>query len=79
MKNLGVKIQGVRGGNPQYKEKVGYVTTFFPNNNNRISVDNFEGYGTHYKQREEALITIQIEGDLLFEGTKQELAEKLKK
>jgi hypothetical protein len=74
--NLDYKICGVRGGNPQYKANVGYVTTFV--DNMVITADAFEGYGRDYKQRKENLITISYNnGKPLFNGTVDELIAKL--
>lgn len=78
MKNLAVKTQGIKGGNPQYKENLGLVTTFIGHSEDFISVDNFEGQGDSYKKREMTEIKIVQNGTVLFQGDKYELFEKLK-
>lgn len=76
---IAVKTQGVKGGNIQYKEKIGYVTTFLSHAEDFITVDDFEGYGKNYKKRELTEIKIVQNGVVLFSGTKYELFEILKK
>ncbi len=78
MSNLSLKTQGIRGGAPQYKEKVGSITTFLRHSEDRIVIDDFSGSGNTYKKREQSLIEIYDNGKLLFTGTKQELFEILK-
>lgn len=77
MDNLAVKTQNKRGNTPQYKENLGYVTTFFPNEK-LITVDNYKSQGDTYEKREEPQITIQDKGKVHFVGTFQELINKLK-
>ena len=76
MATLNIKTQGKRGGNPQYKEDIGYATLFL-NSQDYISIDVFEGYGETYKRREQEEINITIFGEELFTGTRQELHELL--
>jgi hypothetical protein len=77
---LSVKTRNRRGGNPIWKENVGYGVIFLNDKNEKyISVDAFEGFGTSYKEREEPLIRIQGElNELIFVGTFAELETKLK-
>ena len=78
MGNLAIKTQNVKGGTPQFKDNVGYVSTFIGNNEDRIVVDAFEGFGETYKRREMHEISIFENGTLIFNGNKYELFEKLK-
>jgi hypothetical protein len=78
MNNLSLKTQGIRGGTPQYKEKVGSITAFLRHSEDRIVIDDFTGSGNTYKKREQTLIEIYDNGQLLFAGTKQELFEILR-
>lgn len=77
---LSVKTQNRRGGNPIWKENVGYGVIFIGGNQDTyISVDAFEGFGTSYKERDEPLIRIQGKlNEALFIGTFTELETKLK-
>ena len=79
MSSISVKTQGVKGGSIQYKEKIGYVTTFLRHSEDFIAVDDFEGHGNSYKKRELTEIRIVQNGVVLFSGTKYELFEILKK
>ena len=76
MATLNIKTQGKKGGNPQYKEDIGYASLFL-HSQDYISVDMFEGYGENYKKREQEEIIIVIFGEEIFRGTRQELFEKL--
>ena len=76
MATLNIKTQNKKGGNPQYKEDLGYGVLFL-NSQDHISIDMFEGYGENYKKREQEEIIIVIFGEELFRGTRQELFEKL--
>lgn len=73
MNNISLKTQGIRGGAATYKEKVGYVTTFLKHLEDRIVIDDFEGFGNTYKQRELTNIEVYNNGKLLFSGDKYEL------
>lgn len=77
MKDLHVKTLGIRGGNYQYKAKVGLVVVTLPEDRSHISVDNLQGFGDTYKQREDPEILIQAEGMLLFKGSAKELIRLL--
>ena len=52
MKNLAVKTQNKKGNAPQYKENLSFVATFIRHSEDYIVVDDFEGVGENYKQRE---------------------------
>lgn len=77
---LSVKTQNRRGGNPIWKENVGYGAIFLGYSQDKyISIDAFEGYDTSYKERDEPQIRIQGESnEALFIGTFAELETKLK-
>ena len=79
MKNLAIKTQKSSGNEPKYQENLALVTTFINHSEDYIVVDNFEGYGDSYKQREVSEIKIFENGVLIFSGSKYELFEQLKK
>lgn len=79
MKNLAVKTQNKKGNTPQYKENLGFVTTFIRHSEDYIVVDDFEGAGETYKQRELTEIRVYHNGTLIFEGNKYDFFEQLKK
>ena len=79
MKNLAIKLQNKKGNELQYKENLGYVTTFIRHSNDYIVVDDFEGAGETYKQREQTEIRVYDNGSLIFQGTKLEFFNQLKK
>lgn len=80
---LGYEITGKRGGKSQIKDDIGRVGAFIDNsmgcerNGDTIFVDAFNGYGDTYKRREKCNITIQKAGKEVFNGTFDELVEKL--
>lgn len=76
--NLSIKTQGKRGGNPTYKENIGYSNNFLGHPEDSILIDSYEGQGNSYKKRETLLIEIRHNGNLLFSGDKYELYEILK-
>lgn len=73
MSNISLKTTGVRGTTPQYKEKIGRVVTFLKHDQDYITIDDFEGFGDTYKQRELTNIEVYNNGKLLFSGDKYEL------
>ena len=73
-----LETQGVRGGNTK-TQKVGYVIACLRHDQDRITIDDFEGRGDTYKQRESQHIEIVQNGEVLFSGTKYELFDILKK
>ena len=79
MKNLAVKTQNKKGNAPQYKENLSLVTTFIRHSEDYIVVDDFEGVGENYKQRELTEIRVYENGKLIFEGDKSDFFEQLKK
>ena len=79
MKNLAIKTQKSTGNEPKYQENLGFVTTFINHSEDYIIVDNFEGQGDSYRERELSEIRIYENGILIFSGSKYELFEQLKK
>ena len=79
MKNLSAKIQNKKGNAPQYKENLSFVTTFIRHSEDYIVVDDFEGVGENYKQRELTEIRVYHNGKLIFKGDKYDFFEQLKK
>lgn len=73
---LRVKTQNKKGGEPKWNENIGYVAGF-ESDDTYVVLDNYEGHGESYKQRECAQIRIQNNGRLLFIGTFDELQLKL--
>ena len=52
MKNLSAKIQNKKGNEPKYKENLGFIATFLRHDEDIIIVDDFQGIGESYRQRE---------------------------
>jgi hypothetical protein len=71
---VGVKIQGVKGGDPAYRDNVGYVSTFVGGDGNRVVIDAFEGYGESYKRRETPIVELYRNGNLVFSGSYKDLS-----
>lgn len=76
-KNITLTTQGIKGGSTKIQH-VGYCLLELRHDQDRITVDDFEGSGANYKQREQQKIQIIQNGAILFEGTKYELFEILK-
>lgn len=72
MKNIYIETQGVKGGKTQTKE-VGFVIACLRHEQDRVTIDDFEGVGDTCKQRELQLIEVYKNGKLLFSGDKYEL------
>jgi len=77
MNNIHIETQGVKGGNTKVSN-VGYVITCLRHQQDRITIDDFEGFGKDYKQRETQLIEIIQNGEVLFSGDKYELYDILR-
>lgn len=77
MNNIHIETQGVKGGNTKVSQ-VGYVIACLRHQQDRITIDDFEGFGKDYKQREMQLIEIIQNGKVLFSGDKYQLFEILK-
>ena len=79
MKNISAKIQNKKGNEPIYKENLGFISTFLRHDEDIIIVDDFQGSGENYKQRELTEIRVYHNGTLIFEGNKYDFFEQLKK
>jgi len=77
MENIQLETQGIKGGKTK-AQKVGFVLVCLRHEQDRITIDDFDGYGHDYKQRELQLIEIIENGEVLFSGDKYELFEILK-
>ena len=76
---INLKTQNKKGSEPNYKEDLGYISTFIEGKSNgHISVDAFTGQGESYQRREDAEINISYGGIIEFTGTLTELINKLK-
>ena len=78
MANISVKTQGAKGGNPTWKNSVGYTAVFYNGENNHILSDAFEGSGESYRERKVELIEVAHNGEVLFSGSFNELCDILK-
>jgi hypothetical protein len=77
MENIHLETQSIKGGKTKV-QKVGFVVIGLRTLTDLISIDDFEGHGDTYKQREHQKIEIVENSKLLFSGTKHELFEILK-
>ena len=77
MKNINITTQGVKGKETK-SQNIGYLLACLRHEQDRIIIDDFEGSGSNYKQRELQKIEIIQNGKVLFSGDKYELFEKLK-
>jgi hypothetical protein len=77
MENINITTQGVKGGETK-SQNVGYLLACLRHNSDRIIIDDYEGTGKNYKQRELQNIEIIQNGKILFSGDKYELFEILK-
>lgn len=77
MENILIETQGIKGGQAK-SQIVGYVLACLRHSQDRIIIDDYQGQGDSYKQRELQLIEIIENGKILFSGDKYELFEKLK-
>ena len=78
MAKLSLKTQGTKGGNPTWKEKIGYSANFIDNQNDIIIIDAYRGQGKEYAERLVCNIEIHNNNDIIFEGSFEELCNKLK-
>lgn len=81
MKTLIETTQGVKGGNYKTK-KTGFVCVKVNDQYTPLlDIDNFEGSGNTFKQRDEPLIRIYgvDNSTIIFTGTHEQLVEKLSK
>lgn len=79
MKNISAKIQNKKGNEPKYEENLGFISTFLRHDEDIIIVDDFQGLGENYRQRELTEIRVYQNGELIFEGNKYDFFEQLKK
>lgn len=70
--NIHLETQGIKGGKTK-TQKVGYLIACLRHYQDRITIDDFEGQGANYKQREMQQIEIIQNGEVLFSGDKYEL------
>ena len=75
--NIHLETQGIKGGKTK-TQKVGFLIACLRHDQDRISIDDFEGQGANYKQREMQQIEIIQNGKILFRGDKYELFEILR-
>jgi hypothetical protein len=74
MAKLSLKTQNTRGGNPLWKERLGYTANFLDGEGNIIICDTYEGQGKQRKERKVVNIELYRKGKLIFEGTFNQLA-----
>ena len=79
MGNLSVKIQNKKGNEPKHKKNLGFVSVSLRHLEDFIVVDDFQGLGENYRQRELTEIRVYQNGELIFEGDKYDFFEQLKK
>ena len=79
MENISAKIQNKKGNEPKYEEDLGFIATFLRHDEDIIIIDDFQGLGENYKQRELTEIRVYQNGELIFEGNKYDFFEQLKK
>lgn len=79
MANIEVKTTGIRGGSPKLKTE-GQVVLFIdePNAGSYIYADAYMGQGSAYQKRDNTLLEIREDYNVLFSGTFQELCNRLK-
>ena len=77
MENINLITIGVKGGKSKLS-KVGYAELTLRHILDFIAVDDFEGQGKDYKQRELQLIKVVHNDETLFSGTKYELFDILR-
>lgn len=75
MKRLSIDEQGIKGGLKKTKT-LGYVNVQL-DGDKIFSVDNYLGAGDSYQQRENPIICIFNNGEVVFEGTHKQLIDKL--
>lgn len=78
MDNIHIETQGIKGGNTK-TSNVGYTIAYLKHSEDMITIDDFEGFGNDYVQRELQLIEIIQNGETLFSGDKYELFDILRK
>lgn len=78
MANIQVKTVGVRGGNPKIKNE-GQIVLFIdePKAGCYIYADAYIGQGTSYRERDNTILEIREDYNVLFSGSFKELCKKL--
>ena len=79
MKHLSIETQNLKGNELKYKKNLGFVSVSLKHLEDKIVVDDFQGSGGSYKQREMTEIRIYNNGELIFKGDKYDLFEQLRK
>jgi len=80
MKTLSINTIGIKGGATK-SQNTGYLSAY-SGNDKIMSIDNYKGSGDTYEQREKPVICIfdlKDTGNCIFEGTHEQLIEKLLK
>jgi len=77
MKTLQINTIGIKGGATK-SQNTGYLSAY-SGNDKIMSIDNYKGSGDTYEQREKPLIYIFDGEYCIFEGTHEQLIEKLLK
>lgn len=79
MEHLSIETQNLKGNEPKHKKNLGFVSVSLRHSEDKIVVDDFQGSGESYKQRELSEIRVYNNGELIFEGDKYDFFEQLKK
>lgn len=74
---LKMRTQGIRGKDMSYYKEVGFVESCPESNENRILIDDYEGSGKDYHQRQVPKITIMQAHNIVFEGNFSDLVKAL--
>lgn len=79
MEHISIETQNIKGNEPKYEEDLGFIATFLRHDEDIIIIDDFQGLGENYRQRELTEIRVYQNGELIFEGDKYDFFEQLKK
>ena len=77
MSNLKIFVQGTKGG-PAREKEIGSVTACIDRPGDEIMVDAFSGYGETYMRRNNTLINVCKNDEVVFSGSFDELVEMIK-
>lgn len=83
-KTLALITQGIKGGNCKWTPRLGFVKAYISDPNreayeeNYINIDNYQGHGTAYRQRDTPLITVRYKNEEIFCGDFDTLVAILK-
>ena len=75
MKTLSISTIGIRGGMSK-SQNTGYISAY-SGNDKILSIDNYKGSGDTYEQRNEPIICISNGEYIIFEGTHEQLINRL--